>query len=293
MENEASMNFGFTQVRTVRTLSAVIAFMGMVLLLIQRVLAAVLVMAQDALGLAFARYNNFTGRFAAQNFAEDKKLLALLKDVQGIVPMAETAVTVLLVVSIVLLVVALIGLAFPKQFSHVLVALKLLKWETGDGSCDDGMAGALTKLGNVPLKKLAVPGAIVVVVAVVVAVIVSCVGKADAAVREVAIGEMQEQALGYIQAQRSYFASQKKIGGPKSLKLAESSQTEYFEYKVSGTRFTATSLKDLGKCPAGSKWSVSASTKGFLTQELVLARTVPQNEACVELSPEFKKLGRK
>ena len=73
------MEKGLTPIRTARTISGVIALVGMLVLLIQRVLSGVLVMAHEMLSLAFARYGNFTGRFAANNFAEDKKLLSLLQ----------------------------------------------------------------------------------------------------------------------------------------------------------------------------------------------------------------------
>lgn len=293
--SQDSIVLGFTQVRTVRTISAVIAFTGMLLLFIQRVLAAVLVMAQEALGLAFARYNNFTGRFAAQNFAEDKKLLGLLKEVQGIVPTAEIAVNILLVVSVVLLLTAVVGLAFPKQFSHVLVAAKLLKWETGEGGDTSGNAvsEAISRFGNLPIKKLAMPLAILIVVFAGVSVVVSCHEKSKAASYEAAVAEMQVKAADYITAQRSYFASKQKIGGPKALQIPDSLASEYFTYKVFGTRFLATSVKDMGGCKAGAKWAVSASTKGVFTQELTLARITPKDSSCIKLTPEFKTLGRK
>lgn len=295
MDKEENINYGFTQVRTARTISAVIAMMGMVLLLIQRVLVAVLGMANEALGLAFARYSNFTGRFAAQNFAEDKKLLALLKEVKGIMPIADTAVTVLLVCSIVLLVIALVGLALPRQFSHILVAAKLLKWSDGSEDKPQGtsLGRALSNLGNIPVKKLIIPIAGIGAIVGIVLVVVSYADKIDQVSYDTAIDEMQEQAMNYITAQRSYFAKNSKIGGPKALQLPDSLQSEFFTYKVSGSRFTATTSKPMGKCPAGTKWTVSAEAKGFFTQELNLYRIAPKDSSCAKLSPEFKQLGRK
>jgi len=298
MDQQENINYGFTQVRTARTISAVIALMGMLLLLIQRVLAAVLVMANEALGLAFARYSNFTGRFAAQNFAEDKKLLALLKEVRGIMPMADTAVTELLVASIVLLVIAVLGLAFPRQFSHVLVAVKLLKWSDGtqDAAKGTSFGQALSNLGNVPLKKLVLPAVIVcAIVAVVIGIVFIASHSSEAALEsyDSAAAELQEQAANYIKAQRTYFAKNNKIGGPKALQLQDSLQSDIFTYKISATRFTATTTKPMGKCPAGTKWVVSCDTKGLFTQELVLYRSLPKDTSCAKLTPDFKQAGKK
>ena len=86
--SEGKLEKGFTPVRTVRVLFAVIALFGMFILFMERALGVVLVMAQQMLNLAFARYGNFTGRFAAQNFAEDKKLLSLLQQLKDFMPTA-------------------------------------------------------------------------------------------------------------------------------------------------------------------------------------------------------------
>lgn len=289
-------NLGLTPVRTARTISAVIALMGMLLLFIQRVLAAVLVMANEAISLGLARYNNFTGRFAAQNFAEDKKLLGLLKDVQGILPMADTAVVVLLVVSIVFLVVALLGLALPRQFVHVLVALKILKWKS---EADEEVATAtdpravIENIGNIPLKKLAIPVGIILAVVIAGFGISNCVEKVEKNSVEGSLNEMQEHALLYIGSQKEFFAKKKAVGGAKDLNLPDSASTEAFDFKISATRFSAVSKIPLGDCPAGSRWQVVASTKGLFSVELSLYRGVPKDSSCAVLTPDFKNLGRK
>lgn len=287
---------GLAPIRTVRFIASLIALMGMVFFFLERVLAAVLVMASEGVNLGLARYNNFTGRIAAQNFAEDKKLLGLLKDVNGILPTADSALTILLVISIVLLVIALVGLALPRQAAHVLVAFKLLKWETGeiaaDGDASGSLKDTLAKIGNVPLKKIAVPMLIVIGVVLAVFVVRSCHASLKAASVADSIGEMQNQALAYITAQKTYFAQNNAVGGAKALGLPDSLSTDAFEYSVTASRFSAVSKEMLGNCPAGSKWTVSASVKGLFTKELALSRTAPKDSACVNISPDFKKLGR-
>ena len=286
---------GLTPVRTVRVLSTLVALMGMVFLLMQRVLSAVLQMATDGLNLGLARYNTFTGRMALQNFPEDRQLFKLLKDVQSILPSAEMALTVFMVVAIVLLAVALVGLALPRPYVHVLVALKILKWKTGDADEveDASLRDILEKIGDVPLKKLAIPFGIVIAIVVVSLVVYNCHDKIKAASVDGAIDELQQQAATYISAQRSYFAQKKVVGGAKALQLPDSLSTDAFTYKITGSRFLATSKVPLGDCPAGTKWYVSASVKGVSEKELQLYRALPKDSACAKLTPEFKKIGRK
>ena len=286
---------GLTPVRTVRLIASLFALMGMVFLLLERVLSAVLVMAADGVKLGLARYNNFTGRFASQNFAEDKKLLALLKEVQSIIPSAETALTVLMVVAIVLFVIAVVGLALPKQFVHVLVALKLLKWETGEAASEESgesLREIIAKVGNIPLKKIALPCAVVLGVVVAVFAVRSCHETVKAASVSDSIAEMQQKALQYMDAQKAYFAKNKVVGNANALQMADSLSTSAFEYRVTGGRFTAISKVPFENCPAGTKWSVSASTKGFFEKELVLYRSAPKDTSCAKFTPDFKNLGR-
>ena len=88
--------------------------------------------------------------------------------------------TVFWVIAIIFIVVALLGFALPKQMVHVLVALKLLKWETGepeDAQSETSLKEAFAKLGEVPLKKLAIPFAVVLAVVVLVFGISNCHAK--------------------------------------------------------------------------------------------------------------------
>lgn len=294
LEEKETICPGLTPVRTARVMASLIALVGMVFLFLERVLSAVLVMASDAVKLGLDRYNNFTGRFAAQNFAEDKQLLTLLKESQKILPSAESALTVFLVIAIVLLVVAVVGLALPRQFVHVLVALKLFKWETGVGPVErTSLREALTRIGEMPLKKMAIPFVVLLVLVVGFFIIRSCSDKVEQVSHENAMDDMQQRAFAYIEAQRTYFAKAKTLGGAKALQLADTLSTDYFSYRVGGASFTAVLKDSLENCPAGSRWAVKASTKGFFEKELVLYRQQPKDSACVRLAPDFRNLGRK
>lgn len=288
-------NTGLTPVRTARLIACVIALVGMVFLFLERVLSAVLEMAADGVKLGLARYNNFTGRFASQNFAEDRQLLSLLKEVQNLLPSAESALTLFMVIAIVLLVIAVLGLALPRQFVHVLVALKLLKWETGEAAPEESgesLRDVLAKVGNIPLKKIALPCIVVLGVVIAVFAVRSCHETVKAASVSDSIEEMQQKALQYMDAQKAYFAKNKVVGNANALQMADSLSTGSFEYRISGGRFTAMSKVPLENCPAGTKWSVSASTKGIFEKELVLYRSAPKDTSCAKFTPDFKKLGR-
>lgn len=288
-------NTGLTPVRTARLIACVIALVGMVFLFLERVLSAVLEMAADGVKLGLARYNNFTGRFASQNFAEDRQLLSLLKEVQNLLPSAESALTLFMVIAIVLLVIAVLGLALPRQFVHVLVALKLLKWETGEAAPEESgesLRDVLAKVGNIPLKKIALPCIVVLGVVIAVFAVRSCHETVKAASVSDSIEEMQQKALQYMDAQKAYFAKNKVVGNANALQMADSLSTGSFEYRISGGRFTAMSKVPLENCPAGTKWSVSASTKGIFEKELVLYRSAPKDTSCAKFTPNFKNLGR-
>ena len=293
MSNEQK-NTGLAPVRTARFIALLFALMGMVFLFLERVLSAVLEMAGGAVSLGLARYENFTGRIAAQNFPEDKQLLALLKEAQSLLPTADTGLKVLLIIAVVLIVVAVLGLAMPRNFAHVLVALKFLKWETGAEEEPEGstLRETLENLGNVPLKKIALPLLCIVAVVVAIFAVRSCNEAAEESNLAEAIDEMTQLSLTYITAQKEYFAKNNVVGNAKALQMYDSSASDVFDYRITSSRFTATLKVPVGNCPAGSKWTVSASAKGVFTKELALFRAAPKDTNCVKLTPDYKQLGR-
>lgn len=286
---------GLTPIRTVRLVGAMIAIIGMIFVLVSRVLTAVLAIATDAIHLALARYSNFTGRIASRNFAEDKQLLAMVKDVNALLPTAETALTIILVIGILILLVAVVCIAFPKQAVHVLVAMRLLKWdmvEPMEGLLDDEAAPEVHPLSRRAKIIIASSAGGVVALIVLIVALSGFSERQQVANVESALKDMQDWAAGYVDAQKTYFARNNDIGGPKSLQLPDTAQTDYFKYKVTGSRFVAENKVQLGGCAAGNKWTVSSSTKGFFTKELVLYRSLPKDSACAKLTPDFKNIGR-
>ena len=293
--NFEQKNTGLTPIRTARVISSLIALVGMVFLFLERMLSAVLEMASEGVQLGLTRYDSFTGRMALQNFAEDRQLFKMLQDVQELLPSAESALAVFLFIAIVLLAIALVGLALPRLLVHVLVAIKLLKWES-DGTEEEGEETSfreiLTNIGEIPLKKLAIPVAVIVVLVGGFAGIRSCQESAKLASVDSAVEDLEQHTLDYIKAQKAFFGRTKTVGGPKALQLPDTSSSDYFEYKVTGARFTAISRVSIENCPAGTKWSVYSEAKGVFTKELALYRQPPKVPACISITPNYKNIGR-
>ena len=301
-----------TPVRTARLIASLIAFLGMFAFGVERVLTKVLALANHGVQMGLNRYSNsFTGRFAASNFSDDKNLLVVLRQAKELLPTADKALLVLFIVSIVLFIVAAFGIAFPKQFCHILVSLKLLKWQDGIvingvsviGSSDGGTpifkkfknfcGKVVAFLKRIPLKYWIFAACSLAFVLILVFGVRGCsVGNVFGNTQDVT-DDLTEQTLYYINAQKAYFAKNNAVGGPKALKMPDSLTTEYFTYRMTGSRFTATLNKDVKECPAGSRWMVSASTKGIFSVDLVMFRAAPKDTNCVFISPDFKNLGRR
>lgn len=299
-----------TPVRTARLIASLIAIMGMFSFAVERVLTKVCIIAKGGVQMGLARYtNSFTGRFAAENFSDDKKLLVVLRQAKNMLPMADDALLILFIVSIVLFVVAAFGLVFPKPFCRVLVAMRLLKYQDGgllkdvsilgaDGSSKTGkkfkefFRNAIAAAKKVQTKYWIFAGGVLVFILILVFGVRGC-STGVVFGTQALTDDLTEQASFYISAQKSYFAKNKAVGGPKALQMPDSLSTDYFTYRVTASRFTATLNKDIKDCPAGSRWMVSASTKGFFTVDLILSRVAPKDTNCTFVAPEFKNIGKK
>ena len=301
-----------TSVRTARLVASLIAILGMCFFAAERVLAKVCVMAKDSVQMGLNRYSNsFTGRFAAENFSDDKKLLDVLRQANELFPIAEKVSLALFIICLILFIVAAFGIAFPKQFCHVLVAVKLLKWQDGIVLQDMKLSGTPSEGPSVSDKLKELCGKIAAVakkvqpkywifigcslvfVLVLVFGVRGCSAPSVFGGSQAVTDDLNGQTLYYIQAQKSFFAKTNKVGGPKSLQMPDSLVSDYFTYRITGGKFTATLNKNVKDCPAGTRWSVSVATKGIFTLDLVLYRAAPKDTNCVFISPNFKNLGRK
>ena len=301
-----------TPIRTARLIASLIAILGMFAFAVERVLTKVCIMAKSGVQMGLARYtNSFTGRFAAENFSDDKKLLAVLRQAKELLPAANDALLVLFIVSIVLFVIAAFGLIFPKPFCRVLVALRLLKWQDGGLLKDVSILGA-SESSSKPVKKIKelcgklvaaakkvqakywiFAGCALAFILILIFGVRGCSTGSVFGGAQALTDDLTEQASFYISAQKSYFAKNKAVGGPKALQMPDSLSTDYFTYRVTASRFSATLNKNVKDCPAGSRWTVNASTKGFFTVDLILSRIAPKDSNCTFIAPDFKNLGKK
>lgn len=289
---------GLTPIRTGRFVACFIAFLGMFFLLLNRVLVAVLEMAGGLVDLALARYNNFTGRFAAQNFAEDKQLLNLVHDAADLLPLAGTAASIVLVFAIIFLVIAVIGLAFPRNFVHVLVAMKCLKWAdsnaVGVGTGENpGEAEARVSFTAKQKKILGIVIGAIIIVSGAIFGITFALKSAEISRVQTVVEDLNQNALKYINAQKAYFGKTKTVGNASTLKLDASWESDFFTFTVGKSSFKAVLKSEVGTCIAGSEWRVAAEVSGFFTKELKLGRYTPKTPSCAAMTPDFKKLGRK
>jgi hypothetical protein len=119
---------GLHEIRTIRVIGGFVFVLGLIFLTLSRIFAFMHEYAGTVLSMALARYSNFTGKIAAKNFAEDKKLLAALNEIQmELIPVLESSVTWLYGFAILFLVSALLIQFFPRAAVQGFIALKILK----------------------------------------------------------------------------------------------------------------------------------------------------------------------
>jgi len=99
--------------RTARVLGGLVVAQGIVLIVFWKVLAMVV-------ATATARYANFTGRMAKSFFAQDRALAELLKT-------GNSFLTPLLILGIIITLLGILMILFPKKTVKVLIFLRILR----------------------------------------------------------------------------------------------------------------------------------------------------------------------
>jgi uncharacterized membrane protein HdeD (DUF308 family) len=99
--------------RTARVLGSLIIVQGVVLIAFWRILAMIV-------ATATARYSNFTGKMAKSFFAQDRALAELLKT-------GSSFLTPLLIAGIVIIVLGILMLVFPRKTVRILTFLRILR----------------------------------------------------------------------------------------------------------------------------------------------------------------------
>ena len=292
---------GLSTVRTARLISVCLAILGTVLLtitlVVRKVLADVLPLAQNLLKDATALYDSFTGRLAVNNIPGHKELLEQLTVVKnfmpgdGLVSFAGVCIPLLIFLSVMLLGIAVFGIVKPRLFASCLVQINLLKWTGGSGTCEESPVLFL-RLAGMDRRKIAMAGGILAGVAVLVLIIVGVWGPSKVNPAE-KVMDLEKYAVNYVMAQKAYFSRNKAVGDAIGIGVDGAVRTDFFDYSVSESQFSAELREELAGCPAGSRWTISAKVEGFFSKELKLYRKAPADTNCVKLLPDFKNVGRK
>ncbi|MDR1829914.1 MAG: hypothetical protein LBQ76_04000 [Candidatus Fibromonas sp.] len=101
--------------RTARVLGSLVTAQGVVLVVFWRILAMIV-------ATATARYANFTGRMAKNFFAQDRALAELLKT-------GKSFLTPLLILGIIITLLGVLMILFPKKTVKILIFLRILRAE--------------------------------------------------------------------------------------------------------------------------------------------------------------------
>ncbi len=100
-------------IRTVRVIGSLVLLQGMVFLSLWKILGW-------AVAIGIGRYSSFSGKMAKSFFSQDKALVQLLQTGTSYLP-------ILLALGITISVCGILMLAFPKQATQILIALRILK----------------------------------------------------------------------------------------------------------------------------------------------------------------------
>ncbi len=277
------MEKGFTEIRTVRVISFGIFFVGILQITFARVLDFVQALGQNAVDLGLARYSNFTGRFAARNFAEDRQLLHFLNLLNDtLLPVVQVLVPILMIFGLLMVAFGFFMWIFPQTGAQVYVAFH----------CLEPVSGSHWNKSENPRSA---PRGSAIAVAVVILVILGssflirdCSDNSED--NKAMANEVSEEASHYIELQKKYFGDNKRVGSWKDIGY-ESTASEYFEYENPGIGFwRAVSREPRENCPAGKRWRVQMKVEGVFEKTLKIYVSTPADEACVKLTPDFKKV---
>lgn len=266
--------------RVVRTFGALFLMLSAVLWTAFFVVNSLTGIAKELVEKALARYNNFTGKLALQNFPEDKILYQQVQNLQeSLLPFLDLLSPVLVVFSIVFSVVTLLCFVFPKQCATLLVQIKIWKFlpQENEGASTQNLSV------SIPWKKILLATIPIVFVVFLTLMIRSCSSISS----EKAGEELEKAALVYVEYVKSGFANNKKINVPDSLP-----SSEIFSFEIKKGRFVGTLKEPIENCKAGNAWTISPSVKGLFKKTLSIYRKPPADSSCQFISPDFKNIGR-
>ena len=280
------MERGFKEVRTVRAFACATLFVGILLVTFAKVMGFMQDLGQNAVNLGLARYSNFTGRFAARNFAEDRQLLHFLNLLNDtLLPVAHVLVPLLVIVGLLVMGIGLFMWLHPQTSSQILIALKWLKL-VSDPNVTESEVFAKNKTN---LKStLIFIGCLLIAVLFALFVVRSCVDDSGDTPKKVE--EISQEASHYIELQKKYFTQNKALGSSRMIGY-EASSSDYFEFQSQGIGFwRAVNKEKWEECPVGKKWRVQMKVEGLFKKKLKIFVSTPSDSLCAKLTPDFRKV---
>jgi len=99
--------------RTSRVIGTLVFIQGIVFLSFWKILGL-------AIAIGTQRYSSFSGKMAKSFFSQDRTLMQLLQTSSNFLP-------ILLILGIIISICGILIIAFPKQATQILIALRILK----------------------------------------------------------------------------------------------------------------------------------------------------------------------
>ncbi len=276
----------FKEVRTVRAFAGAILFVGILLVTFAKIMGFMQNLAQNAVDLGLARYSNFTGRFAARNFAEDRQLLHFLNLLNDtLLPVAHVLVPLLIIVGLLVMGIGIFMWLYPQTGSQILIALKWLKLVPDPNATEFEV---LAKNKTNAKSTLIFIGCLLLAVFFASFVMRSCAN--DTGDTKEMVEEISQEASRYIELQKKYYDENKTLGSSQMIGY-EASSSDYFDFQNQGIGFwRAVNKEKWEECPAGKKWRVQMKLEGLFEKKLKIFVSTPSDSLCAKLTPDFQQV---
>ncbi|WP_308604398.1 hypothetical protein [uncultured Fibrobacter sp.] len=269
---------GFSKIRTVRLLGIVALALAILFGVLFLALSYVDDFASQVVNLAMARYSNFTGKFALNNFEEDKRLMAILLSVKDeLLPLVECLKPIAFVSASLFGVAALVFWIFPSWIAERLLRFRILR-VAGEGSGNSISPFSLSKKTLVALATL-----------VTVVLLSFFVLQRDPAKENLEkAAELERETARFVQLQRQFYQKNKKLGTWAQIGYEPAKSDDFLFEKRGKFAWQAKNRKSWEECPDSSVWKASFEMTGFFTKELKIYISAPKAANCAHLTPDFR-----
>lgn len=268
--------------RVVRTFGSFFLILAIVLWSAFFFVNSLTAVAVELVEKALSRYNNFTGKIALQNFAEDKILYQQVQNLQEtVLPFLELLLPIIVVLAVLLSVASILCFVLPNQCAALLIRIKL--WKDISSENTENSFESKPSL-SIPWKKILLVFFPIILLLLAVLGIRSCTSISPKEANQ----DLEKAALHYIEFVKSGFSKDQKIHIPDSFP-----ESEIFKFEIQKGRFVAILNEQVEDCKVGSSWTIFPSVKGLFKKTLSLYRKSPADSSCQVIAPDFKSIGKK